>query len=166
MPVCFNRGATLGRGDVYIKITNAQGAPTDPSSISFSLAYVDPGPPETEVPIGPPFDREPVRAGVGEYYAAILLPETAPLGDYRVRWTFKECEDFPEQTIVQVFGIVQETTILNDGYSDVQRECIRRLRVLLRDNCIGEEEIIEVNASGTLIKVSIGELYELVGKNI
>lgn len=166
MPVCFKKGETLGRGDIYINITDANGTPIDPSSISYQLSYVDPGPPETEVPIGPPFERTPVRASIGEYYAAILIPETAPFGEYRVRWTFKECADFPEETVVQRFGLVEENIQTNDGFSDIERECISKLRILLRDNCVGGEEIVEVNASGTLLKISLEELYELIGQGL
>jgi hypothetical protein len=134
MPVCFNRGTELGRGDISIFLTDENGHPMNAAEISYSLSYVDPGPPETEVLIGPPFDRTPVNPAIGEYYAAVAVPPTANLGEYRVRWTFKQCIDSQEQTVVQRFGVVQEQTQTEDNFTDIERECIKKLRIMLRDN--------------------------------
>lgn len=134
MAVCFNRGTTLGRSDIKIMLTDENGNPVNAAYIVYYLYFVDPGPPETEVLLGTEQGRTPVNPSTGEYYAAVMVPPTAPLGEYRVRWEFKQCVDSPTQTVVQRFGVVQEDTKTEDGFTDIERECIDRLRIMLRDN--------------------------------
>ena len=91
MPVCFNVGEELGRNDLKIFLVNDLGVPIDAAEIFYSIYFVDQstGPPGIEVPIGPA-QRTPSNPSVGEYYAALFVPPGASVGDYRIRWTFKQ----------------------------------------------------------------------------
>ena len=132
MPVVWQPGDILGRGDLDIFLTNAGGNPANAYEITYSLYYVDPGPPETEVLI-PPADRTPVNPAVGEYYAAIMIPPSATPGTYRVRWTFREFSGSPPQTVVQEWAVVEDSVVVTPGYTACEVELIWKLRVLLRD---------------------------------
>lgn len=161
MPVVFKKGETLGRGDLDIFLTNSQGNPANAAEITYEIFFVSPGPPETEVLI-PPSNRTPVNPAVGEYYASLLVPQTANIGTYRVRWTFKEFVNSPQRQVVQEWAVVEESTILTPGFTQVQQDCINKLRILLRDNCVGGEELVELNVNGELMLVRLDELYEAI----
>jgi hypothetical protein len=136
MSVCFEPGSTLGRKDLNIFLTNSSGNPSNAYSITFALFWVDPVT-EVEVLIGDP-SRTPVNPSVGEYYAAIMVPPNASPGGYRIRWTFQELASTPVQTVVQEFGVVIPGSVGSNvggtGLNAAQAECVRKLRVLLRDN--------------------------------
>ena len=110
MPVCFKPGQQLGRGDLDIKFTDSNSNPMNVAEITYAIYYIDPEPPETEVLIGSP-TRAPVNPAVGEYYAALAVPAAAAVGEYLIRWTFKEFSNSPAQTAVQEWAVVQESTI-------------------------------------------------------
>lgn len=133
MPIVFQVGQELGRGDLDIFLEDSDGNAINAAEISFSLYYVDPGPPETEVLI-PPANRTPANPSVGEYYAAIRVPSTAQLGEYRVRWQFRETINGPVNEVVQVFAVVSDTTMIRPSqFSEAEQDMINRLRILLRD---------------------------------
>lgn len=133
MAVAFAPGQVVSRGDLDIFLINSQGNPADAAEISFALYYVDPGPPEAEVLMGSPA-RVPTNPSVGEYYAAIMVPQGSVPGTYRIRWTFKELSSSPYQMVVQEFAVVTQTALLVPGYSAGQTDMIRRLRMMIRDN--------------------------------
>ena len=64
MAIAFSPGTTLGRGDLDIFLTNAQGNAANAFEISFAIYYVDPAD-GTEVLIGSD-TRTPVNPAVGE----------------------------------------------------------------------------------------------------
>lgn len=132
MSVVFTQGQTLGRGDLDIFLSNSAGNAANAYSISYAIYYVDPTT-SVEVLIGPS-DRTPVNPAVGEYYASLMVPASAVVGEYRIRWTFRDLSSSPEQTVVQEFGVVAEGTTTTSGTSACQAELVRRLRVMLRDN--------------------------------
>lgn len=133
MAVAYYPGQTIGRGDLDIFLNNVQGNPTNAADIYYALYYVDSGPPETEVLIGSDH-RTPVNPAVGEYYASLMIPPSATVGTYRIRWTFKEFLTSPYQQVVQEFAVVASSALLAPQYSAAQQEMINKLRVLLRDN--------------------------------
>lgn len=133
MAVAFNVGQETGRGDLDIFLTNASGNPTNAAEITYSLYYVDPGPPESEVLIGAAA-RTPVNPAVGEYYAALLIPQTANVGTYHIRWQFRETLSSPIVEVVQEFAVVDSTVRVSSPYSDIEQDMIDTLRVMLRDN--------------------------------
>jgi hypothetical protein len=137
MPIVFNRGAALGSSDLSLSLKDSNGSLINPSEISYDIYYVDPGPPETEVlipdPSGQP--RTPVNPSTGEYYASFAIPPGAALGEYRIRWIFKETIVDPVNQVVQVFSIVDENTqTANNNYNTAEKALIRRMRFMLRDN--------------------------------
>lgn len=134
MAVAFQAGTELGRGDLDINLTDSNGNTANAADINFSIYYVDEGPPETEVLIGPA-NRQPGNPAVGEYYAPLLIPATATLGEYRIRWRFRETVVSPVTEVVQVFAVVADTTATGTTpYSAEEQDMINRLRILLRDN--------------------------------
>lgn len=132
MGVVFKVGSTLGRSDLNIFLTNSTGVAANAYSITFGIYYVDPDSQE-EVLIGSD-ERVPTNPSVGEYYAPLTIPSSAVPGDYRIRWTFKELSTTPEQMVMQEFGVVGESAVTTTTYSNCERELIRSLRTLLRDN--------------------------------
>ena len=134
MGVIFTPGQILDRHDLDIFLNNPQGNPTNAFEISYSICFVDAGPPESEVLIGSP-NRVPVNAAVGEYFASMMVPPTATLGDYRIKWTFREYAGAPEQQVVQEWGIVNTAAVApaGGGFSTGEQEMIDMLRILMRD---------------------------------
>ena len=133
MPVVFQPGQELGRGDLDIFLTNVGGNPANAYTITYALYWVDPSS-QAEVLVGGDA-RTPQNPAVGEYYAAVVIPPTATPGTYRIRWTFQELVSSPEQQVVQEFGVVSAGT--NTGttagaLSGCQAELVNRLRFLLR----------------------------------
>jgi hypothetical protein len=130
----FTPGQTLGRGDLDLFLTDANGIATNAAVITYALYYVDPGPPEVEVLIGSA-TRTPVNPAIGEYYAALMVPPTATPGTYRIRWTFQQYVNSTPQQVVQEWQVVTPDTQLTAvQYTPCQTDLIRRLRILLRDN--------------------------------
>lgn len=133
MAVAFTPGQEIVRGDLDIFLSNAQGNPTNAAEITYAIYYVDPGPPEVEVLIGSDA-RVPVNPAVGEYYAALMVPPGATVGNYRIRWTFRELVTSPLQQVVQEFAVVATGTVVAPSpYTAAEQEMIDTLRLLLRD---------------------------------
>jgi len=65
MAVAFYPGQEVVRGDLDIFLKNSSNVPINPAEITYSLYFLDPGPPEVEVLIGSA-DRTPVNPAVGE----------------------------------------------------------------------------------------------------
>ncbi len=134
MAVAFQPGQEIGRGDLDIFLTNSLGNPTNAFEITFAIYYLDPGPPETEVLIGPAA-QIPVNPAVGEYYAALMVPAGANLGTYRIKWSFKELVNSPLQQVVQEFAVVgANQAVVVSPYTQAEQDMINTLRILLRDN--------------------------------
>lgn len=162
MSVVFKRGQTLSRGDLDIFLTNSAGNIANAAEITYALYYVDPGPPEADVLIGPA-QRIPENPAIGEYYASVTIPTSATYGKYRIRWTLKELVNSPEQTVVQDFQIVSEGASLGISMTTGQRVMVDKLRILLRDQCIAGEELVMVDADGEKISLTLAELYDIIG---
>lgn len=156
MSVAFYRGQQLGEEDLNIYLDNSSGHPTDAAEITYALYDFTTG---QEVLLGVP-RRTPANPSVGHYYASIIIPLDANIGSYRVRWTFREYVGGPVHQVVQEFEVIDKATNLVTLYSDCETDMIRRLRILLRDNCVGGEEEIELDVGGGKMIVSIRELYE------
>jgi hypothetical protein len=158
MPVAFYRGQQLGREDLNIFLDNTTGNPINVAEITYALFDFTTG---MEALVGPP-RRTPSNPSVGEYYANIVIPLDANLGDYRIRWTFRETVNGPIQSAVQEFAIMDRAIEQPQPYSVWTMDLTRRLRILLRDNCVGEEEAIELDADGEKMVVSVRDLYEAI----
>lgn len=133
MGVMFNPGQVLGRGDLDIFLQNSVGNTTNAAAITYAIYWVDPGT-GNEVLIGDP-SRIPVNPAVGEYYAELMIPASATVGTYRIRWTFKEMVNYPEQMVVQEFGVtVPGASLVASAPSACLTDLIQKMRVLTRDN--------------------------------
>ena len=130
MAVAFFKGQQLGRDDLNIFLENSNGTPVNAADISYALYDVTTG---LEVLLGTPL-RAPANPSVGEYYASVVVPLDANLGDYRIKWSFRETVNGPIQQVVQEFEVIDKATILSPVFSDIESDMIRRLRILLRDN--------------------------------
>jgi hypothetical protein len=129
MGVLFLRGQQLGREDLNIYLTNASGHPANAAEITYAIYDFTTG---MEVPVGSLY-RTPANPSVGEYFASIIIPLDARIGDYRIRWTMRELVGGPLQTVVQEFSIQDREVSAPSMYSNVQSDLTRRLRILLRD---------------------------------
>ena len=159
MGVVFPVGSTLGRGDLDIFLTNAAGNPSNAYSISYAVYFVDPTT-CSEVLIGPA-SRTPVNPTIGEYFAALQVPGSATVGSYRIRWAIQETSTSPLQGAVQEFGVVSATTsVVTPTYTGCVAELIHRMRILTRDNCLGEETEVLLSVDGEKVVVRLGDLYE------
>ncbi|MFA6235486.1 MAG: hypothetical protein WC824_15025 [Bacteroidota bacterium] len=161
MAVAFFPGQTITRGDLDVFLQNVHGNPTNAAAITYALYYVDPGPPEVEVLVGDPA-RTPVNPQVGEYYASLMVPGGATPGTYRIRWTFKEFATSPSQMVVQEFAVVASSSLIAPGYSAAQQAMMDKLRMHLRDQCIGGEEEVELDVNGEKMVVRMDELWEIL----
>ncbi len=156
--VAFFRGQQLGRNDLNIFLVGANGTPVDAAEISYALYDFTTG---SEVLVGGQ-KRNPGHPSVGEYYASVVVPLDANLGNYRIRWTFREVVGGPVQQVVQEFEVIDKVTSGDciPTYTGCTADLIRRLRIMLRDNCIGEEELIELDVDGEQMVVSVYDIWE------
>lgn len=125
----FPLGKIMGPDDLAITLVDSDGSPIDPYSITYAIYDVSTG---VEVLLGPA-QRTPVRKELGYYYASVKIPEDANLGLYRIRWTFQETSVSPVNTVFEDFQISEPDVFLEDLYTPIQADMIRRLRILLRD---------------------------------
>jgi len=156
-------GQTLGRGDLNIFLVDSQNVPTNAAEISFALYFYDEsGPVPVEVLIGGP-NRTPVNPQIGEYYAALQVPPAAISGEYHIKWTFRQYVSSPVQQVVQIFKVLgQNSTLGIESYSLASRMMIDKLRMHLRDQCVGGEEEVEVEIDGGLITVRMDDLWDIL----
>jgi len=129
--VVFSPGQTLGRGDLDMFLSNANGNAANAYSITYAIYYVDPDT-SAEVLIGSA-TRTPVNPAVGEYYASLQVPTTSLAGDYRIRWTFAEFSSSPSQQVVQEWAVVASSQLSSATYTTSEQMMIDKLRILLRD---------------------------------
>ncbi len=132
MSVTFYRGQQLGREDLTIFFTNANGTPANAAEISYALYDFTTG---QEAVLGSN-QRQPQNPSVGEYFASLLVPLDANIGTYRIRWTFREILGGPLQQVVQEFAILDRNSPspVATIYTAAESDLIRRLRILTRDN--------------------------------
>lgn len=132
MAIKFYPGQVIQEGDLSVAFQDGSGNSTNVYSITYTLYYVDPGPPETYVPIEP-LNMIPANPFLGSYYASFMVPPGATLGKYQIRWTFQQNSSDPSSEIVQEFEVVSSDTQLVT-YTTCEQELIRQLRIFLRDN--------------------------------
>lgn len=157
----FQTGQILGPGDLTVFLEDTDGNPVNAYSIAYAIYYVDPVTSE-EVLIGPA-NRVPVNPAVGEYYASLMIPNNASTGCYRIRWRFRETAGSPEEGVVQNFVVEGDSVVATDPYSHCVRDLITKMRFLTRDNCLSGDTLVEVDADGEILVVSLSELYSAIG---
>ena len=128
----FHQGQELSRGELDIFLLDTNNQRVQAAEIYYAIFDVTTG---VDVLIGAP-QRTPINPEVGEYYAAILVPDAANLGLYRIRWFFKEFINGPQNIVVQEFEVQTpgQGTFPNSQYSQKISSLISSLRTLLRDN--------------------------------
>ena len=130
MAVVFYPGQSLGQDDLKISIRDCNGQYVDPFYIRYSLFDNTTG---VEVLIGAS-DRIPATTGTGMFYVNATLPLDANIGDWVVRWNFRETAISPLVQVAQEFGLVK-IEVVKDITGNVTGDLLlRRLRILLRDN--------------------------------
>lgn len=130
MSVAYHSGQTLSQEDLKILIRDNVGNLVDPYYIRYSIFDYTTG---MEVLIGPP-DQIPATMGTGQYYVNTTIPLDANIGDWLVRWNFRETSGAPLVQVVQEFNIVAKEVKTSITDIDSEQLMIRRLRIILRDN--------------------------------
>lgn len=161
MSTNFEQGQTLGRGDLDVFLTDPSGNPTNAFEITYAVYFVDPST-GAEALIGPA-GKIPANPAVGEYYAAMRIPNGAEIGCYRIRWLFRQLSTSPQEGAVQQFGVIGPQQVTVDPYTPCVRDLINKMRVLTRDNCLSGDTEVEVLVSGEVAIVTLAELFEAVG---
>jgi len=128
----FEQGQVLGQGDLSIFIVNAMGNPTNAYEITYSVYYVDPQT-ASETLIGP-MGRIPANPAVGEYYAALQIPNNAEIGCYRIRWLFRETSASAEEGAVMEFAVIGDVATATPLYSTCEMRLLKKVRIMLGDN--------------------------------
>jgi len=128
--VSFTPGQQIGRGALDIFLVNSGSSPVNAAEIYYAMFYVDPS--LVEVLVGPA-QKTPVNPQIGEYYAALNVPMDATLGNYRIRWYFREHISQPLTEVVQEFVITTPESLVPVTYSASSLFMMNRLRGLLRD---------------------------------
>ncbi len=160
MSVNFTPGQTISQGDLDLYLTDSGGFAANAYNVVYAIFWVDPGPPEVEVLIGPAA-RIPVNPQIGEYYASLQVPPSAVVGTYRIRWTITQTAGAIPSVVVQEWSVISPG-IVPVVYTPNVLGMINKLRVLLRDQCVGGEETIGVDAGGERIVVSLEELHDIL----
>lgn len=161
MSELYLAGQTLQRGDLEIKFQDPNGDPINVYQITYAIYYVDPTT-QAEILIGNP-TRVPINPQVGEYYAALMIPPSASIGEYRIRWTIVDTSGASQRMVVMAFQVVEKGAEVVT-YSTERWRLIRRLRILLRDQCIGEEEELLLDVGGTRMMVTVGDLWDALNE--
>jgi len=130
MSVAYYPGQTLNKEDLKILIRDSIGNLSDPYYIRYSLFDYTSG---VEVLIGAP-DQIPASMGVGQYYVSTTMPLDSNIGDWIVRWNFREESGSPLIQVVQEFNIVAKDVKTDITSVSSEQALIRRLRIILRDN--------------------------------
>jgi hypothetical protein len=130
MSVAYQPGQTLTQDDLKILIRDNIGNLVDPYYIRFSIFDYTTG---VEVLIGPP-DQIPATMGVGQYYVNSTIPLDANIGDWLVRWNFRETSGSPTIQVIQEFNIVAKDVKTDITTVDSEQLLVKRLRIILRDN--------------------------------
>ena len=130
MSVAYQPGQTLTKDDLKILIRDNTGNLVDPYYIRYSIFDYTTG---VEVLIGAP-DQIPATMGVGQYYVSTTMPLDSNIGDWLVRWNFRETATSPTVQVVQEFNIVAQDVKTDITSIDSEQLMIRRLRIILRDN--------------------------------
>lgn len=128
--VAYYPNQFLGPNELYIQVLNERNNPFDPSEITYAVFDRTTG---IDILVGSPA-QSPVRTGCGRYHANFQIPTSANQGDWIIRWNFKDEATDSERNVVQEFAVVHPSTQVSSPYKERERDLLRRLRFLLRDN--------------------------------
>lgn len=129
MSVCIQRGQSTGPDDLTIFVQNG-GSPVTPYSLTFSVYDRTSG---SEVLFGTA-RQDAVEAAPGQYYAAIVIPVSANIGEWVIKWYIQETPASSEIVQFLKFGVVSENYTSDLGLTDNEQTLLNMLRIVLRDN--------------------------------
>lgn len=161
MSVAFERSYETGQNDLNVDIydTGVPASLIDPFSILYSLYDRTSG---IAVLYGIARNT-PVRISIGKFYIPFRVPADANIGDWEVHWYVQETPVSQERLTVQPFNVVNPGVVTYGFLANLDQgnqERVRRLRVLLRDNCLVGETKVKVDAGGKELEVTLEELYD------
>lgn len=131
--VVFRRGEELSRAkglSIFLKAKD--GSPSNAAQISYNIYDFTTG---IEV-LMPPTERMPQNPATGEYFACFIIPTDANIGNYRIRWFFRQFVNSPQAQVVMEFAVVDNATqvVTLPGITPIEFDLIRGMRIMLRDN--------------------------------
>lgn len=129
MGISVQRGQSTGPNDLTIFVQK-NGLPVTPFALTFSVYDYTTG---SEVLFGAP-NQAAVEEAPGHYYAPLLLPLSANIGDWVIKWFVQELPASPVVTQFLRFGVVAEDTQVSLNLSQNEEELLALIRVVLRDN--------------------------------
>jgi len=130
MAVAFKRGSTTGPNDLSIMVRDSGGVLIDPYRLQYAVYDNTTG---IEVLIGSPVNY-PIKISTGQYYAQVVIPADANIGDWLIRWTIQELSTDPVYQSVQDFNVVGDSAIVSFTGDSNLDALIHSLRIILRDN--------------------------------
>jgi len=130
MAVAYLRGTTTGPNDLSITVTDSSNTKIDPFRLEYAVFDVTTG---LEVLMGSPVNT-PARVSVGQYYAQVIIPADANIGDWLIRWTIQEHATDPVYQSVQLFNVIGSNMIPSFTGDPNFDKLLHTFRVLLRDN--------------------------------
>lgn len=129
MSISLQRGQSAGPNDLTLFVQNA-GTPVDPFSVTYSI-YDTSG--TVPVLFGAP-NLIPTRVDVGSFYVPFVVPLSANVGDWVVKWYVQETNATPIIEQFLRFGVVAEKFASSLNLSQAELDLLGLIRVVLRDN--------------------------------
>lgn len=169
MTCAFRRGTTTGVDGLTITVRDSLDNLIDPYLLRYAVYDYTTG---IEVLIGSPVNT-PTRASLGRYYAAVVLPADANIGDWRIRWAIQDTAVDPVYELVEEFQVVGDSTVVSFT-GDVNLDAlIHSLRIILRDNnpdrnySVDGKEKVKVKVKDKEFILTLEEFYQIIedGKN-
>ena len=140
--IAFSQGKTLGPGDLNLVIRDENGAPFDPTSISYSIFFVDPNTQGQSLVSQP--NQTPAQSGAGLFHIPITIP-TLWEGNYKLVWYVVRNAGEPTSQVYEDFQVVKFNPVSNSaeamsvflalkpGVTPKLAELIMNVRELLSD---------------------------------
>jgi len=131
MGIAFNRGYSLKQSDLNILIRTVKGVLSDVYSVTYTIYRNTSG----GTPVTVINEATPTRERVGVYYANFTVGEEWDTGEYFISWKIVEYPGSEPSYREERFG-VEEFCVQVEGpeYSDLEKDLLRKLRHILRDN--------------------------------
>jgi hypothetical protein len=129
MGVCLQRGQSAGPEDLTVYIQR-DGLPVTPYSLVYTVYDRTSG---SEVQYGDA-RQTALESSPGNFYAPVVIPLSANIGEWVIKWFIQETDTSTEITQFLKFGVVSENFTSDLDLSDCEKELLSMLRTVLRDN--------------------------------
>lgn len=97
-------GKALGQADLTLIVRDAQGAPTTPHSINYSIFAMNPD--GSKVPVSEPRKRPTLGTLPGLYYVDMTMPTSWADGHYTLVWYVLDTPEAHESSIYEEFAVL------------------------------------------------------------